>query len=223
LIFFAFAGYARIATLGEEVLDPQRTIPRAIPIALGIVLVVYVLVALTCLRVLGVAKLASSTAPLADVASGELSNVVRVGAAVAVCGVLLSLIAGIGRTTLAMARRHDLPHVLANVHASWRTPWIAELAVAAVVIAVVALADVRHAIGFSSLTVLVYYAIANLSAWTLSETLDGTRIVAALGFAGCLALAVTLPVASVVTGAAVLLVGAAAYLIRQRLAGSARP
>jgi APA family basic amino acid/polyamine antiporter len=231
LIFFAFAGYARIATLGEEVLEPERTIPRAIPIALGIVLVGYLLVALTCLRVLGVTTLAGSTAPLADVVPGGLSNVVRVAAAVAVCGVLLSLIAGVGRTTLAMARRHDLPHVLASVHASWRTPWIAELAVAAVVIAVVALADVRHAIGFSSLTVLVYYAIANLSALTLGETLaetrgetlGATRIVAALGFVGCLVLAVTLPAASVVAGVGVLLVGAIAYLIRRRLAGSARP
>src|SRR5581483_6598745 len=107
---------------------------------------------------------------------------------------------------------HDLPNVLANVHESWRTPWIAELAVAAIVIGVVSLADVRHAIGFSSLTVLTYYAITNLSAWTL-----GSRVVAGLGFLGCVALAVTLPRSSVLSGAAVLVVGAAGYLIRQRL------
>lgn len=212
LLFFAFAGYARIATLGEEVLQPERTIPRAIPLALGIVLVIYLLVALTCLRVLGVSRLAQSTAPLADVVSGGLSNVVRGAAAVAVCGVLLSLIAGVGRTALAMARRRDLPHVLATVHHVWRTPWIAELAVAVIVIAVVSLADVRHAIGFSSLTVLTYYAITNLSAWTLG----GRRIVAGLGLVGCIVLAVTLPVASVLTGVGVLVLGALAYLLLSR-------
>ena len=90
---------------------------------------------------------------------------------------------------------------------------------AAIVIAVVSLADVRHAIGFSSLTVLTYYAITNLSAWTLG----GARIVAALGFIGCVVLAVTLPVASVLTGAAVLALGVLVYLIRQRLSDSARP
>lgn len=216
LIFFAFAGYARIATLGEEVADPERTIPRAIPLALAIVLVIYVVVAVTCLRVLGVTRLANSTAPLAEIVPDGLSNVVRVAAAVAVCGVLLSLVAGVGRTSLAMARRHDLPHVLARVHPAWRTPWLAEIAVAVIVIAVVSLADVRHAIGFSSLTVLTYYAIANLSAWTL-----GSRVVAGLGLIGCVVLAVTLPIASVVAGVAVLLAGVAVYVIRQRLSGNA--
>ncbi|HCT75572.1 MAG TPA: amino acid permease, partial [Micromonosporaceae bacterium] len=221
LLFFAFAGYARIATLGEEVVAPERTIPRAVPIALGIVFVIYLLVAWTCISVLGIDGLAKSTAPLADVVTAAgmpgLSTVVRVGAGVAVCGVLLSLVAGVGRTALAMARQSDLPRVLANVHASWRTPWIAELAVAAVVIAVVSLADVRHAIGFSSLTVLTYYAITNLSAWTLG----GSRIartVAGVGLVGCLLLAFTLPPATVLAGVGVLALGALVYVAKHRSA-----
>jgi APA family basic amino acid/polyamine antiporter len=216
LLFFAFAGYARIATLGEEVTDPHRTIPRAVPIALGAVLVIYVLVAVTCLKVLGVTRLGQSTAPLADVVTAAgfpgLSTAVRLGAGVAVCGVLLSLIAGVGRTALAMARRADLPRPLAAVHDRWKTPWIAELTVAAVVIAVVTLADARGAIGFSSLTVLTYYAITNLSAWTLGGPWLA-RLVAGAGLVGCVLLAVTLPVSSVIAGTGVLVMGAIAYAI----------
>ena len=218
LIFFAFAGYARIATLGEEVTQPDRTIPRAIPIALGLVFAVYLMVALTCVTVLGVTGLASSTAPLADVLTasglGGLSSFVRVGAGIAVCGVLLSLLAGVARTTLAMARRRDLPAPLAGVHPRRQTPWIAEIALALVVITVVVLADVRDAIGFSSLTVLTYYAITNLSAWTLGGPWH-LRAVAAVGLAGCVLLAVTLPLASVLAGVAVLLIGCAAYALNR--------
>ncbi|GIH11477.1 putative transporter [Rhizocola hellebori] len=219
LLFFAFAGYARIATLGEEVVEPERTIPRAIPIALGAVLGIYVVIAWTCVKVLGVEGMASSLDPLAEVASRaqweELAIVVRIGTAIAVCGVLLSLIAGIGRTTLAMGRRADLPSKLASVHPKWRTPWLAELTVAAVVIAVVSLADVRHAIGFSSVTVLMYYAITNLSALTLNGGWIA-KIVAAVGLVGCVLLAVSLPVATALTGAAVLALGALAYAWRHR-------
>jgi APA family basic amino acid/polyamine antiporter len=214
LIFFAFAGYARIATLGEEVTRPEVTIPRAVPIALATVFAIYVAVALTCVTVLGVTGLASSSAPLADVLTasglGGLSTLVRVAAGIAVCGVLLSLLAGVSRTTLAMARQRDLPSPLAGVHARWQTPWIAELVLAAIVIAVVSLADVRGAIGFSSLTVLTYYAITNLSAWTLGGPWY-LRTVAGAGLIGCVLLAVTLPLTSVLAGLAVLLIGCAAY------------
>ncbi len=171
LLFFAFAGYARIATLGEEVRDPARTIPRAIPIALGITLAVYAIVAAAVLAELGSAGLASSSAPLADAvrAAGQpgFEPVVRAGAAVAALGSLLSLILGVSRTTLAMARDRHLPHALAAVHPRFASPHRAELVVGAVVAVVAAVADVRGAIGFSAFAVLVYYAIANASAVTL--------------------------------------------------------
>ena len=117
LLFFAFAGYARIATMGEEVRDPGRTIPRAIQIALGITLLVYALVAAAALTQLGPWSLAHSTAPLADVvdAAGAawLRPVVGAGAAVAALGALLALLLGVSRTVLAMARERDLPPALA--------------------------------------------------------------------------------------------------------------
>ncbi|MGN9810559.1 APC family permease [Micromonospora sp. BQ11] len=223
LLFFAFAGYARIATLGEEVRDPSRTIPRAVPVALGIVLAIYLTLAVIALGVLGPAGLAGSVAPLADVVSAAglpgLAWVVRAGAAVAVTGVLLSLVAGVGRTTLAMARRRDLPGTLDAVHPVHRVPHRAELAVAAVVVVVVLLGDVRDAIGFSSVTVLVYYAITNASALTLGREPERklpVQALAALGLAGCLLLAVNLPLSSVLGGFGVLAVGAAGYALRRR-------
>ncbi|MDQ3312617.1 MAG: APC family permease, partial [Actinomycetota bacterium] len=107
LLFFAFAGYARIATLGEEVVDPARTIPRAIPIALGVTLGVYAVVAVSALLAAGPGALAESTAPLATaVRAGSLdwlAPAVRIGGTVAALGVLLSLIAGVSRTAFAMA------------------------------------------------------------------------------------------------------------------------
>ncbi|MFC3572347.1 APC family permease [Streptomyces yaanensis] len=220
LLFFAFAGYARIATLGEEVRDPARTIPRAIPLALGITLVVYAAVAVAVLVVLGPKGLAGEAAPLAEAVRQAgvpgLAPVVRVGAAVAALGSLLALILGVSRTTLAMSRDRHLPHVLAAVHPRFKVPYRAELLVGAVVAVLAATTDVRGAIGFSSFGVLVYYAIANASAWTLTaEEKRPPRIIPVVGLVGCLSLAFTLPASSVVWGAAVLVVGAVAYGARR--------
>lgn len=216
LLFFAFAGYARLATLGEEVRDPEVTIPRAIPLALGIVVAIYVVVLTAALLATGPEVLASSPAPLvAVVVAGGwegLAPVVRVGAAVATAGVLLSLLAGISRTTLSMARRGELPRVLDAVHPRFRTPHRAEVTAAVVVCLVVLVADVREVIGFSSFAVLTYYALANASAWRLPEDARRwPRSLAALGFVLCLVLAVTLPLAAVAGGAVLLLSGTAVW------------
>ena len=215
LLFFAFAGYARIATLGEEVRDPARTIPRAIPIALGITLAVYALVTVAVGLQLGGEGLATSSAPLADAvrAAGHpgIEPVIRAGAAVAALGSLLSLILGVSRTTLAMARDGHLPHSLAAVHPRFAVPHRAELIVGAVVAVLAAFADVRGAIGFSAFAVLIYYAIANASALTLGRTL-----IPAAGLAGCILLAVLLPIGSVLVGAGVVLIGALGYWLRRQ-------
>jgi APA family basic amino acid/polyamine antiporter len=214
LLFFAFAGYARIATLGEEVRDPARTIPRAIPTALGIALAVYVAVAVAALLAVGAPGLAHATAPLdAAVRAGDwhaAAPVVRVGAAIAALGSLLALLLGVSRTALAMARDGHLPRTLAAVHPRHHVPHHAELAVAAVVVLLVAVTDLRGAIGFSSFGVLVYYAIANASALRLGrEENPPPRWLPVLGLAGCAALAATLPWPAVAWGTAVLATAAA--------------
>ncbi|MFJ1877547.1 APC family permease [Streptomyces chartreusis] len=224
LLFFAFAGYARIATLGEEVRDPARTIPRAIPLALGIALVVYVCVAVAVLSVLGSEGLGQASAPLADAvrAAGVpgLAPVVRVGAAVAALGSLLALILGVSRTTLATARDRHLPGALAAVHPRFQVPHRAELAVGAVVAVLAATVDVRGAIGFSSFGVLAYYAVANASAWTLGSA-PAARVVPAVGLLGCVVLAFSLPGVAVAVGAGVLVVGVVAYGVRRWVADRA--
>ncbi|NKZ14067.1 amino acid permease [Mycolicibacterium septicum DSM 44393] len=218
LLFFAFAGYARIATLGEEVRDPARTIPRAIPIALGIALVIYAVVAVAVLSVLGGSGLASAPAPLADAVAAagapQWQPVVRAGAAVAALGSLLALILGVSRTTLAMARDHHLPHRLAAVHPRFAVPHRAEVVVGIAVAVLTAVADLRGAIGFSSFAVLLYYAIANVSAWTLRTENRWPRVVPAVGLIGCLVLAFSLPLASVLAGLVVVAVGVAIYAVR---------
>ncbi|WP_433224307.1 APC family permease [Dactylosporangium sp. CS-047395] len=220
LLFFAFAGYARIATLGEEVADPARTIPRAVFIALAVTLLVYLAVAVALLHALGPARLASSTAPIADAVAaagaGALGPVVRVGAAVAALGSLLALVLGVSRTTLAMARDRHLPGFLAAVHPRRQVPHRAEVAVGLVVMVLVALLDLRGAIGFSSFGVLVYYAIANASALTLRAA-----VVPIVGLAGCVVLAVALPLSSVLPGLALFAVGALVWVIRRRSRGQA--
>jgi APA family basic amino acid/polyamine antiporter len=221
LLFFAFAGYARIATLGEEVRDPERAIPRAIIVALGIALAVYAIVAVAVLSELGSETLASATAPLADAvtAAGHpgLVPVVRVGAVVAATGSLLALILGVSRTTLAMARDRHLPTALTAVHPRFDSPYRAEIAVGVVVAVIAAVADVRDAIGFSSFAVLVYYAIANASAYTL-----GRRTIPVIGLIGCLVLAFALPFTSMLAGTGVVALGAVAYLVRSRTSDANR-
>jgi basic amino acid/polyamine antiporter, APA family len=216
ILFFAFAGYARIATLGEEVVAPERTIPRAIAVALGLTVAIYAVVAIAALLAAPPSLLASTQAPLrAVVEAGSLDRfapVVQVGAAVASLGVLLSLLAGVSRTVFAMAANRHLPHALAAVHERRRVPHIAELVVGSVVAVVAATADIRNAIGFSSFCVLFYYAIANASALTLRQRL----LVPAAGVAGCLVLAFTLPFWSIAIGAATIAAAALLYPLTRR-------
>ncbi|HEV2127852.1 MAG TPA: APC family permease [Thermomicrobiales bacterium] len=212
LLFFAFAGYARLATLGEEVRDPETTIPRAIPLALFLTVGIYALVGTSALLAASPERLAESTAPLVTAIRGagvaDIGPVVRIGAMVASLGALLALIAGIGRTSLAMARHGDLPGYLAAVHPRYRVPHHAELTLTLVVSGLVLLTDLRGAIGFSSFGVLVYYAVANASAWTQTgNDRRWPRWLNTLGLVGCLVLVATLPVGAVLTGIAMFAIG----------------
>ena len=222
LLFFAFAGYARIATLGEEVRDPARTIRRAIPLALAMTVVVYTVVALACLVALGPAALGRSEAPLADavraVGTPGLVPLAVGGAALATLSVLLSVQIGVSRTLFAMARQHDLPAILASV-GSRGTPWRADLLIAGVVAGLVLVLDPASAVGVSAYCVLLYYAIANTAALRLGgDERHWPRWTAWCGLAGCLVLAGTLPVAAIGTGSALV-----AVLVTGRWAARRRP
>ncbi|MEP6630793.1 MAG: APC family permease [Lapillicoccus sp.] len=212
LLFFAFAGYARIATLGEEVRDPETTIPRAIPRALLIVVALYAVVAVALLAVLGPAGVERTGLPLIEAAQqagvGWLGALVRLAAVLAGLGALLGLVTGVSRTALAMAREGDLPRALARVDAAHQVPQTAQVVVCAVVILLVVAVDVRTAIGFSSFGVLVYYAVANAAALTQEpEQRRWPRGLHVLGLVGCVLLVVTLPWTAVLTGLLVFAIG----------------
>jgi APA family basic amino acid/polyamine antiporter len=160
-----------------------------------------------------------SRAPLVDaVEAGKLDAltvVVRLGAAIASLSVLLSLLAGVSRTVLAMARERDLPGWLDAVHPRYQVPHRAELAVGAIVCALAATLDLRSAIGFSSFAVLFYYAVANASAWTLgADERRWPRWIAVAGVAGCIALAISLPVSTLAAGAALFAIGLLVFASR---------
>jgi len=230
LLFFAFAGFARVATMGEEVRDPGRTIPRAVQLALALTVAVYAVVAVTLLAVLGADGTAATASPLAAAVGASswawAGPVVRVGGALAALGALLALIAGIGRTSLAMAREGDLPRWLAAVHPRYRVPHHAEVALAVVVSLLVMTVDLRGAIGFSSFGVLLYYLVANLAAATQESRFRRfPRPLQWLGALLCVVLVATLPVTSVLTGLAVLAAGVLlrAVRLRRERARSAAP
>ena len=225
LIFFAFAGYARIATLGEEVRDPSTTIPRAIPRALALVVFLYACVGLALLSVLGAGGVAAADLPLlaaADQAGvGWVGALVRSAAVLASLGALLGLLTGVSRTTLAMARERDLPSTLARVDEVHGVPSTALVAVCVVVILLVVAFDVRAVIGFSSFGVLVYYAIANASALTQAAAeRRWPRWLHGFGVVACVVLVATLPWTAVIAGVCVFAVGllGRALVLRQRLA-----
>ena len=225
LVFFAFAGYARIATLGEEVRDPERTLRRAIMIALSVALVTYLLVAAALLVGLGAERLAEERSPLATLVgmtAPALGVLVRVGAAVASGSALLSVLVGISRMTLAMARRGELPRPLATVGPRG-TPWRADLAAGAVAVVLAVLAGPVAAIALSACSVLVYYAVVNLAALRLAPgQRQWPEWTSWLGLVLCLGLAVLLPARQVLITAAALVVGWTLCTLHARRGGEPR-
>ncbi len=224
VMFYAFAGYARVTVLGEEVRDPARAIPRAVVISLALVLVLYAAVGWTVLDVLGPTGAAGSARPLESVAEASgtdwLLPVVGIAAGVAALGALLSLLAGVGRTSFAMAAEGDLPRTLAAVHATRRVPHRAEAAAGLATVGAVLVGDLVATLAVSAFAVLVYYAVANLSALRLAENQRRwPRWLAAAGLVSCLVLASALPWRMILTGASTITV---AMLVRAVVRGAIR-
>ncbi|MEZ4322263.1 MAG: APC family permease [Myxococcota bacterium] len=213
LLFVAFTGYGRIATLGEEVTEPARTIPRAIGLTLIVVVALYVAVGATAVGIAGAdgfAEGARAAAPLEAIAQQVggtgWAAMITVGAVSAMAGVLLNLVLGLSRVLLAMARRSDMPAVFARIDASGTTPGPAVLGIGALISALTLLGDVHTTWSFSAFTVLVYYALTNLCAIRLEE-----RRFSALwswaGLVGCLGLAFWVDSSAWLAGLALLAVG----------------
>jgi APA family basic amino acid/polyamine antiporter len=228
LMFVAFTGYGRIATLGEEVREPRRTIPRAIVATLIVVTVLYAAVGVVAVGVLGPGRLAQATtaavAPLEVVARelspGWLPRLVAAGAVTAMLGVLLNLLLGLSRVLLAMGRRGDAPRATARLNAAGTTPWVAVLVVATAVAALAALGSIETAWSFSAFTVLVYYAITNLAALRLPEERRiFQRAWAWGGLASCVFLAFWVEPPIWLTGLGLIAAGLAGHAVARRRRG----
>jgi len=208
LFFFAFAGYARVATLGGEVRDSEKSVPSAIRISLAIVLVTYLALALVLMLKLG-RSFAGSLTPIADlagVALGIEGSVVAVFAAVATLGSLLALLAGMSRTASEMASDAELPKVLSKKLKNG-SPALAEVIISLLVILLVVSGSILLTIGLSSFAILSYYAIANLAAYRQprSET-QRAKWLNLLGLGLCVLLGLSVPFGGLLVGATVLTV-----------------
>lgn len=218
LMFVAYTGYGRIATLGEEMREPGSNIPRAIIATLALSLLLYVSVAATTIVVVGPVAFAASTegvaAPLEVVARSfrhpQVAWLVALGAVTAMAGVLLNLLLGLSRMLLAMARRREMPGALDYVSDATKSPTRAVWAVGAAIAALVLLGDIKATWSFSAFTVLVYYGITNLAALRLpEEDRRFPRWIAAAGLVSCFGLAFFVDWKVWLTGLALLGIGLA--------------
>ncbi len=217
LIFFAFAGYARVATLGDEVPQSHRAIPKAIRISLAIVVVLYLALGVAMNIKLGSSLAGSETAvlDLVELVSPPLISWVWLFAAIAALGSLLALLAGMGRTAATMALDSELPQRFSTRN-KFGAPWLAELGIALVGVLLVLIDSFEFLIGLSSFAVLTYYAIANLAAFRQPrEETSRPKWLNLFGLASCALLALAVPIASLSSGIAVL---ASLLLIRWGLA-----
>ena len=221
LMFFAFAGYARMATMGAEIKSPKRVLPWVIVGTMVVVVFLYAFVGWAVLSSLGVDTLAASVTPVADLVGDSWRPLVAIVAALAALGSLMTILAGMSRTALAMAEGRDLPLWLGFVWPKTKTPVLAEITMAVIGIAVVLWIDPVWLVGASSGAVLSYYALAHLSALRqpASERFV-PRVVQVVGVVGCVVLVVALPIASVVTSAVLVTVSVLVWwgLVRPRRA-----
>ncbi len=226
LMFVAFTGYGRIATLGEEVHEPRRTIPRAIGLTLMVSAILYIAVGLVAVAAVGPAELSSMTrgnaAPLEQVAkqfrASWVSWIVALGAITAMLGVLLNLILGLSRVLLAMGRRTDAPSIVSKLDASGKTPIIAVPIVGAAVAGLTLFGSIHTTWSFSAFTVLVYYGITNYCALRLPrEQRYYPRWVAAAGLVACLVLAFFVEQRFWLTGLGLIVAGALWHVVARRL------
>ena len=211
LMFVAFTGYGRIATLSEEVAETRRTIPRAVIVTLLISMALYLSVAFVGIGVNGFENLDGSLALASkSVSNAALPTVMLVGATVAMVSVLLNLVLGLSRVVLAMGRRGDLPKATARISESTSVPAVATVGVAVLIAGLVCVGDVKLTWSFSAFTVLVYYAITNLCAIRMKP---GERLYpiwpAYLGLAACLTLAFFVDWEIWLTGLGLIIIGLA--------------
>ncbi|KFZ30622.1 amino acid transporter [Pseudidiomarina salinarum] len=211
LLFVAYTGYGRIATMGEEVQNPRHVIPRAIVVTMLVVTLVYLAIGWALLQYPAFTR--SEDFVLANlIEAGHGAGVTRwlvtLAALIAMCGVILNLLLGVSRVILAMARRNDLPRGLALLNPARTSAPAAVWLTFAVMMVLVAIGDLRLAWSFSAFTVLIYYSITNLAALRILPAQRFVpRWISVLGLLSCLGLAVFVDLTVVITGVALMFIG----------------
>lgn len=208
-IFFAYAGFARVAIVADEIEEPRKNVPRATLLSIGISSLIYLLVAGAAVGVAGARLLASSGSPLAD-ALGSLglgfgARLVALGGLAAAGTVALASVLGISRLAQVMARDGELPAVVGRSSGREGVPRNAILLGGAAMLALAFSADLPHIAYISSFSLLLYYAALNLSG--LKVLKGGLRGAAGLGFLSCLVLMFHLPLRAWLVGGAVVASG----------------
>lgn len=212
LLFFAFTGYARIATLAEEVKDPHTTIPKAVIITIVTAIMLYALVSFTAIGVIGAGTMAGSTSPLQLVAnslpSPALKVIITIGAATAMLGVLLSQILGISRMMFAMGRRKDLFPIFERIHKNTLVPHFGVLITGLLICLLTLFGKFEIILSAAAFTILLYYSITNIAALNQPEAQQRYgKFVPLFGLTGCLIMAFSLDFLIIITGISILLGG----------------
>jgi APA family basic amino acid/polyamine antiporter len=222
LLFFAFTGYARIATLAEEVKEPQKTIPKAVIITITSAIVLYAAVAVVATGVIGTGSMAGSRSPLQLVAEAltapAVRTVITIGASTAMLGVFLSQILGISRMMLAMGRRNDLPPLFRSVHERYRVPHSGIIVTGIIILILTVAGSFEFIVRAASFTILLYYSITNIAALRQpgKEQIYG-RLIPVLGLTGCLVMAASLPLHIILYGIGILIAGFIVRMIFHRI------
>ncbi len=216
LLFFAFTGYARIATLAEEVAEPKKTIPKAIIITIITSILLYAAVSVVAIGVIGAENMADSKSPLQIAAKSlttpAINTVIIIGASTAMLGVLLSQILGISRMMLAMGRRNDLPPSFQTIHNRYRVPHLGIVITGLIILLLTIFGTFEFVVRAATFTILLYYSITNIAALKQprKEQIYG-RIIPICGLIGCLTMSVSLPFNVIISGIGLLIIG---FMIR---------
>jgi APA family basic amino acid/polyamine antiporter len=229
IIFFAYAGFARITTISEEVRNPEKTIPRAILISMVVTSILYITTASAAIGLISFTDLASSSSPIAAAAGASgvswTVTLISLGAVAATASVLLTIILGLSRVFYAMSRNKEFPATLSRVHGKLGTPYISILIMGGVMASLTMFADLGQVIALSNFGSLLYYALSNLAAVLLRRRLKDIRggfrtplypLIPIIGMATCLLLLLTLDIKSWIIGAFAVGIGVI-YLLAKRM------
>lgn len=212
LLFFAFTGYARIATLAEEVRDPETTIPKAVIITIATAIILYFIVSIVAIGVIGAENMAESKSPLqlvaASLSTPAIGVIINLGASTAMLGVLLSQILGISRMLFAMGRKGDLYPAFQHLHPKYKVPHLGIFITGLIILGLTVLGNFKFILASAAFTILLYYSITNIAALKQpkAERRYG-RIVPVLGLLGCLAMACSLDLNIILSGLFLLFIG----------------